>query len=284
MKDYYGILQVSPNAEQEVIEAAYRQLARKYHPDVYSGPDAAQRMRELNEAYEVLGDPRKRAEYRAALGRAWARPHTGRAQSYRPPPQRRSAPSTPSTSPRGPARQGSAKTAEAPRGRPARPRSRRIALGVAGVVVAGAWVALGVLVAMSWVGGGGDFDAFAENWRHQGLELDVKGNGHASATWRSYKWCSDDPAPPCDSMVEDRIIPGGSATFLFERKDGSTAIGRVVSSNDERVFARGPEVRLTVLPYDMATLTHLGYDTTLCGPDYADLAPASVIETLPCGT
>ena len=85
MKDYFGILQVSPDAEQEVIEAAYRQLARKYHPDVYSGPDAAQRMRELNEAYEVLGDPRKRAEYRDALGRAWARPHAGRGRGIRTP-------------------------------------------------------------------------------------------------------------------------------------------------------------------------------------------------------
>ena len=61
MKDYYGVLQVSPSAEQEVIEAAYRRLARKYRPDVYSGPEAASRMRELNEAYEVFGGqtPRK---------------------------------------------------------------------------------------------------------------------------------------------------------------------------------------------------------------------------------
>ena len=84
-------------------------------------------------------------------------------------------------------------------------------------------------------------------------------------------------------MEEGRITPGGSATFVFERADGSTAIGRVVSTNDERVFARGPEVRLTLLPYDMATLTHLGYDTTLCGPDYAELAPTSVVDTFPCG-
>jgi protein-disulfide isomerase len=72
-RNYYTVLQVSPNAEQEVIEAAYKRLARKYHPDVYSGADGADRMRELNEAYEVLGDVGKRAEYHATLSRARAR-------------------------------------------------------------------------------------------------------------------------------------------------------------------------------------------------------------------
>ena len=52
-----------PNADQEVVEAAYRRLARKYHPDVSSDPDAAARMRRLNEAYAVLGDPQRRARY-----------------------------------------------------------------------------------------------------------------------------------------------------------------------------------------------------------------------------
>ena len=69
-RNYYTVLQVSRNAEQDVIEAAYKRLAGKYHPDVYSGADGADRMRELNEAYEVLGDARKRAEYNAVLGGA----------------------------------------------------------------------------------------------------------------------------------------------------------------------------------------------------------------------
>lgn len=63
MKDYYDILQVSPNAEPEVIEAAYRRLARKYHPDVYSGADANERMRDLNVAFETLFNASSRAEY-----------------------------------------------------------------------------------------------------------------------------------------------------------------------------------------------------------------------------
>jgi curved DNA-binding protein CbpA len=62
-KDYYAILQVDPRAEPEVIEAAYRRLSRKYHPDVSGQADAGQRMRELNEAFEVLSDPARRQAY-----------------------------------------------------------------------------------------------------------------------------------------------------------------------------------------------------------------------------
>ena len=59
--DYYRILQVHPAAEPEVIQAAYRRLARKYHPD--AGEPDVRAMQLLNEAYAVLSDPRQRAEY-----------------------------------------------------------------------------------------------------------------------------------------------------------------------------------------------------------------------------
>ena len=62
-KDFYAILQVDPRAEREVIEVAYRRLSRKYHPDVSGDPEAGRRMRDLNEAYEVLSDPRRRRAY-----------------------------------------------------------------------------------------------------------------------------------------------------------------------------------------------------------------------------
>jgi curved DNA-binding protein CbpA len=62
-KDYYAILQVHPQAEPEVIEAAYRRLSLKHHPDVSGQADAGERMRELNEAFEVLGDPARRRAY-----------------------------------------------------------------------------------------------------------------------------------------------------------------------------------------------------------------------------
>ena len=61
--DPYKILQVDSEAEDEVIQAAYRRLARKYHPDLAASPDAANRMAAINAAWELIGDPAKRAAY-----------------------------------------------------------------------------------------------------------------------------------------------------------------------------------------------------------------------------
>jgi hypothetical protein len=74
--DYYKILQVDPLAEEEVIEAAYRRLARKYHPDVYAGPDASERMRELNLAYSIIGNAARRLAYDSARQLEAARQET----------------------------------------------------------------------------------------------------------------------------------------------------------------------------------------------------------------
>jgi hypothetical protein len=63
LKDYYSILGIPQSASQNVIRDAYRKLAKRYHPDVNSSPDADRIFKELNEAYEVLGDPEKRAQY-----------------------------------------------------------------------------------------------------------------------------------------------------------------------------------------------------------------------------
>jgi curved DNA-binding protein CbpA len=63
MPDFYEVLQVQPSAEREVVRAAYRVLARKYHPD--HGGDA-RRMIALNDAWDVLGDPTRRAAYDAS--------------------------------------------------------------------------------------------------------------------------------------------------------------------------------------------------------------------------
>ena len=61
--DPYKILQVDPEAEDEVIQAAYRRLARKYHPDLAETPDAAARMASINAAWELVGDPVARKAY-----------------------------------------------------------------------------------------------------------------------------------------------------------------------------------------------------------------------------
>jgi hypothetical protein len=62
-KDYYQILQVDPEADPEVIAAAYRRLSLKYHPDTSRAADATLRMQQINEAYDVLRNPVKRARY-----------------------------------------------------------------------------------------------------------------------------------------------------------------------------------------------------------------------------
>ena len=61
--DYYEVLGVSRDASPEQIKKAYRKLAMKFHPDVADTPDAAEKFKEIGEAYEVLHDPNKRAMY-----------------------------------------------------------------------------------------------------------------------------------------------------------------------------------------------------------------------------
>ncbi len=63
-KNYYDILGVSKSASQDDIKSAYRKLAKLYHPDLHpNDPECAQKFKEINEAYEVLGDNNKRSNY-----------------------------------------------------------------------------------------------------------------------------------------------------------------------------------------------------------------------------
>ena len=66
----YELLQVNPRAKPDVIQAAYRVLARNHHPDVSPDPNAARLMRQLNAAHDVLSDPERRAEYDAQCARS----------------------------------------------------------------------------------------------------------------------------------------------------------------------------------------------------------------------
>ncbi len=106
--DAYKTLQVDPEADDEVIVAAYRRLARKYHPDTAQLDDAAERMAAINAAWDLIGTPAKRAAYdRDRALRAGATPANAAAASpgsTRPTPDPRTAATPGSTTPTPPPR------------------------------------------------------------------------------------------------------------------------------------------------------------------------------------
>lgn len=81
MRDYYDVLGVSPGAGADEIKRAYRQLARRYHPDI-SGDDRGGAFLEISRAYEVLNDPSRRQSYDHALRWREGATPTGRADWF----------------------------------------------------------------------------------------------------------------------------------------------------------------------------------------------------------
>jgi curved DNA-binding protein CbpA len=84
--DPYKTLQVDSEAEPDVIQAAYRRLASRFHPDLGGGTEAAERMVALNRAWEILSDPSRRAAYDAARAAAARRDGAGQGLSGAPQP------------------------------------------------------------------------------------------------------------------------------------------------------------------------------------------------------
>ncbi|HEY2453121.1 MAG TPA: curved DNA-binding protein [Scandinavium sp.] len=80
LKDYYAIMGVKPTDSLKTIKTAYRRLARKYHPDVSKESDAEARFKEIAQAWEVLSDEQRRAEYDTLWQHRNAPPHRQQAQ------------------------------------------------------------------------------------------------------------------------------------------------------------------------------------------------------------
>jgi len=142
VKDYYDILQVSPTAEPEVIDAAYRHLVRRYHPDVYTGGDATERLRELNEAHAVLSDPAKRALYDRVRYYSMGEGRRPESEAPGPPPQAQQPEPT--------------ETARTPVARPTKRRPMLIGVGLLGLTVLAVGIGIGIGVPMGSPGEGDD--------------------------------------------------------------------------------------------------------------------------------
>ena len=96
VRDPYNILQLAHHAEPEVVEAAYRRLARKYHPDQSPSVNATAHMQDINWAYQILKDPAKRASYDRTTGQGVKQPppksSTSSRRSQAPPPTAKTKP------------------------------------------------------------------------------------------------------------------------------------------------------------------------------------------------
>ena len=107
------------------------------------------------------------------------------------------------------------------------------------------------------------FGAFVGEWTFHGAVVVINPDGAGVANWRIYKWCSDDPTPPCDSVRGGDIIDGGKATFRLTSTKGTQAFGVVSATLDPGTVADGPLV-IQLLPNDYLHFPKL--TAPLCGP------------------
>ena len=129
------------------------------------------------------------------------------------------------------------------------------------------------------------FARFTGTWWHHGLTLQVLPDGRGSLSWRVYRWCGPGVPEPCDSMSGNTIAEGGRAAISFQTVNTSsgTAYGRVTSSSDPSTVPFGT-LEMMLKPYGMAELRSGDQVvTTVCGPQFTQLAPPDVQSSLPCG-
>jgi hypothetical protein len=127
-----------------------------------------------------------------------------------------------------------------------------------------------------------DFSKFSGAWWRHGLNMVIDGRGNAKAQWRIYKWCSDDPTPPCDSNNGNLIISGGRAEVVFSFIKDDVAYGVVNSSNDLKTLDKGI-IQMNLKTYGMAELEQENFVINLCSPQFIKLAPKTLQEQSPCG-
>lgn len=136
-------------------------------------------------------------------------------------------------------------------------------VGLVVVLVGGAFV-LGRVTTTSDSTATPDFGDFAGDWYWHGQVVTIKPDGTGTATWRVYKWCTDNPQPPCDGDVGSQIVDGGNAAFVLRRREGSTAYGTVLQSSDTATLPVS-DIALVLLPRDHLQFPGLG-NGPLCGP------------------
>jgi hypothetical protein len=104
-------------------------------------------------------------------------------------------------------------------------------------------------------------------WGGHGRGISIDHHGRGRISYRVYKWCSDDPTPPCDAMIGNEITDGGNVAFTIAPTSSTqnSAIARVVSSTDPATAAAGEHFQITRMPDDLLSLS-LFPDEAFCGP------------------
>jgi hypothetical protein len=121
-----------------------------------------------------------------------------------------------------------------------------------------------------------DFSLFAGSWTRHGFSLDVDASGAGTASWRTYRFCSDGP-PPCDTFAGNTIVDGGQGSLAFSGVFGSSAVGGVAGSTDPSGLNPAVPVSFTLLPFDMAVLVQSdGHVLIFCGAQLTADRPQAV--------